>query len=154
MYIFLLTVAIVCADQAVKYAVRAFMAEGQSIEIIKGFFSLTYYRNDGAAFSSFRGQQVLLIAASVIAIFVALFFLWKERKGSLLLRLALALIIGGGAGNLIDRAIFAEVTDMLDFSIFPPIFNVADIAVVLGCGLFIIYIVFDEKIARKGHGGN
>lgn len=154
MYIFLLTVAIVCADQAVKYAVRALMTEGQSIEIIKGFFSLTYYRNDGAAFSSFRGQQVLLIAASVIAIFVALFFLWKERKGSLLFRIALALIAAGGMGNLIDRVAFAEVTDMLDFSIFPPIFNVADIAVVIGCGLFIIYVVFEERFARNGHVGN
>jgi len=58
------------------------------------------------------------------------------------------MIIAGGIGNLIDRMVFGWVTDMLDFSIFPPVFNVADIGVTLGCGMFVLYILMEERFQK------
>lgn len=113
--------------------------------MISDFFSLTYVRNDGAAFSSFRGQQLLLVAVSTAVVAVALIFLWKNRKKDKLLCSGLAMVAGGGAGNLIDRAVFGSVTDMFSFSIFPPVFNVADIGVVIGCSLIIVYSIVSER---------
>ena len=60
-------------------------------------------------------------------------------------KVALLCIIAGGIGNLIDRFFLGYVTDMLSFSIFPPVFNIADIAVCLGCGILIIYVLFFMK---------
>ena len=152
MYEAVLIIAIVVLDQITKFLVRSSMTLGESIDIIPGFFALTYFGNDGAAFSSFRGQRVLLIAVSIVAIILTLIFLWRNKKsggltyGNLLYTSALAMICGGGIGNLIDRAFFGTVTDMLDFSIFPPIFNVADIGVTCGCFMLIAYmLIFDKK---------
>ena len=163
MYEAVLVVLIVLADQISKIAVRANMALGESIDVIDGFFALTYYNNDGAAFSSFKGQRILLIVVSVIAIILTLIFLWMNKKsggagrGNLVYASALSLICGGGIGNLIDRVLFGSVTDMLSFSIFPPIFNVADIGVTVGCGLLIIYLLLIEgrepKKAEEAAGG-
>ena len=60
-------------------------------------------------------------------------------------KVALLCIIAGGIGNLIDRFLLGYVTDMLSFSIFPPVFNIADIAVCLGCGILIVYVLFFMK---------
>ncbi len=145
MIYFLLTAAIIFIDQIAKIAIRTMLTEGQSIKVISDFFSLTYVRNDGAAFSSFRGQQLLLVAVSTAVVAVALIFLWKNRKKDKLLCSGLAMVAGGGAGNLIDRALFGSVTDMFSFSIFPPVFNVADIGVVIGCSLIIVYSIVSER---------
>lgn len=145
MIYFLLTAAIIFIDQIAKIAIRTMLTEGQSIKVISDFFSLTYVRNDGAAFSSFRGQQLLLVAVSTAVVTVALIFLWKNRKKDKLLCSGLAMVAGGGAGNLIDRAVFGSVTDMFSFSIFPPVFNVADIGVVIGCSLIIVYSIVSER---------
>ena len=67
-------------------------------------------------------------------------------------KVALLCIIAGGIGNLIDRFLFGYVTDMISFSIFPPVFNIADISVVCGCGLLIIYVLFfmkDDKTNKE-----
>ncbi len=145
MIYFLLTAAIIFIDQIAKIAIRTMLTEGQSIKVISDFFSLTYVRNDGAAFSSFRGQQLLLVAVSTAVVAVALIFLWKNKKKDKLLCSGLAMVAGGGAGNLIDRAVFGSVTDMFSFSIFPPVFNVADIGVVIGCSLIIVYSIVSER---------
>ena len=145
MIYFLLTAAIIFIDHIAKIAIRTMLTEGQSIKVISDFFSLTYVRNDGAAFSSFRGQQLLLVAVSTAVVAVALIFLWKNRKKDKLLCSGLAMVAGGGAGNLIDRAVFGSVTDMFSFSIFPPVFNVADIGVVIGCSLIIVYSIVSER---------
>ena len=145
MIYFLLTAAIIFIDQIAKIAIRTMLTEGQSIKVISDFFSLTYVRNDGAAFSSFRGQQLLLVAVSTAVVAVALIFLWKNRKKDKLLCSGLAMVAGGGAGNLIDRAVFGSVTDMFSFSIFPPVFNVADIGVVIGCSFIIVYSIVSER---------
>lgn len=149
MKIVLLIAAVIGADQISKYIVRMTLAEGESFEVIRGFFAVTHFQNDGAAFSSFRGQRQLLILMSAVVVVCALVFLWRKRKESALLRISLALLASGGIGNLIDRAVFGTVTDMLSFSIFPPIFNIADSAVVIGCFLLLFYEFREDLMTRK-----
>lgn len=136
-------------DQLVKFLVRENLAVGESVNVIGEFFRLTHYENDGAAFSTMSGQRVILIIIPVIAIIAGAVVMYYNRNSHPIFRVSLSLIISGGMGNLIDRALAGTVTDMFDFSIFPPIFNVADICVVTGCGLLIIYVLFYEKIEKK-----
>ena len=140
----LLVIAIVTCDQLSKYAIRSLFSVNESVSVIGDFFELRYIQNDGAAFSSFAGKQAFLIAVSIIAIIGAAFFLRKMKSEGAMFKVALLCIIAGGIGNLIDRFFLGYVTDMLSFSIFPPVFNIADIAVCLGVFL-IIYVLFFMK---------
>ena len=141
----LLVIAIVACDQLSKYAIRSLFSETEAVSVLGDFFELRYIQNDGAAFSSFAGKQAFLIAVSIIAIIGAAFFLRKMKSEGAMFKVALLCIIAGGIGNLIDRFFLGYVTDMLSFSIFPPVFNIADIAVCLGCGILIIYVLFFMK---------
>lgn len=146
----LLVIAIVACDQLSKYAIRSLFNVNESVSVIGDFFELRYIQNDGAAFSSFAGKQTFLIAVSVIAIIGAAFFLRKMKSEGAMFKVALLCIIAGGIGNLIDRFLLGYVTDMLSFSIFPPVFNIADIAVCLGCGILIVYVLFFMKDDKPG----
>lgn len=141
----LLVIAIVACDQLSKYAIRSLFNVNESVSVFGDFFELRYIQNNGAAFSSFAGKQAFLIAVSIIAIIGAAFFLRKMKSEGAMFKVALLCIIAGGIGNLIDRFLLGYVTDMLSFSIFPPVFNIADIAVCLGCGILIVYVLFFMK---------
>ena len=149
MIILIPIVVIIVLDQLSKLAVRSSMSPGDSVSVIGNFFRITYFRNEGAAFSSLVGYRGLLIGFSAVATVAAFVFLMKYRGQSKLLDWSLVLIIGGGIGNLIDRIAFGYVTDMLSFSIFPPIFNVADIAITCGCFLLILFVLFDKSEVLK-----
>ena len=133
----------VIADQIFKFYIRTEMYLGQSKSIIGDFFRLTYVRNDGAAFGLFSGQHRLLILIPLAIMVCILIFILKHRKSAKLLKFSLTLIASGGIGNCIDRMFMGYVTVMFDFSIFPPVFNIADIAVTLGCILVIVYVLRD-----------
>ena len=135
-----LILLIILVDQAVKAAVRGSFGPGESKDIIGSFFSLTYVQNTGAAFSMFRGMDWLLMAVPVLAIAFGIWYMEKHRDQHWTLYQSLALTIGGGLSNLIDRLVFGFVTDMFDFH-FWPVFNVADIAICTGCGILVIYIL-------------
>lgn len=147
MIVAILIALIVLADQVTKILVRTFMTEGQSIEVIKGFFSLTYINNEGVAFSMLSGHRAIVTIVQIVCTALIFWFFLANKSQSRVFDGAMILIIAGGIGNIIDRIIFGKVTDMLSFSIFPPIFNVADIAVTIGCFLIIIYIILDYKKA-------
>ncbi|MCR5134335.1 MAG: signal peptidase II [Clostridiales bacterium] len=138
----------VALDQFVKHLVASGMTPGESIPVIEGVFHITRYHNTGAAFSSFEGQRLLLIVLPVVLIAVGLAYMWKHREGSRLLLVPIAMIIGGGIGNLIDRIALGYVVDMFDFRVFP-IFNVADSFVTVGCVLLCIYVLFFSDREHK-----
>lgn len=138
---YFLAIAIIAIDQMTKVLVRCNMYLGESIPVWGDFFRLTYIENTGAAFSMLSGQRLILVLVPVIAICGGLIYLHRHRGRHWSLYTSWAMIIGGGIGNLFDRVVFASVTDMFDFSIFPPVFNVADIGVTLGCALMVIYIL-------------
>lgn len=90
-----------------------------------------------------------MILVPILVICGALLVLHRKKGEHWSLYLSWALIIAGGVGNLIDRIALGFVTDMLDFSIFPPIFNVADIGVTSGCALFVVYILAGDRLKKS-----
>ncbi|MBQ2064291.1 MAG: signal peptidase II [Firmicutes bacterium] len=149
MYLYILIIiGAVALDQLVKYLVVQGMALGESIPVIEGIFHITRFHNTGAAFSSFEGQRVLLIAMPCVLIAAGLIYMWRHKEGSRLLLVPIAMIIGGGIGNLIDRALLGYVVDMFDFRVFP-IFNVADSFVTVGCILLCIYVLISPDSRKK-----
>jgi signal peptidase II len=120
-------------DQGIKSVVEGTMRVGQSINLVPGYLSLTYIKNDGGAFGILGGSQVLLLFGSAVAVVVVLWML-LSTKPSRLAALGGGLILGGAAGNLLDRLSTGEVTDYVHFS-FWYIFNAADTAIVVGVGL-------------------
>ena len=141
MYYFLIIIAVIILDQIIKKAVVASMALYESIPVIQDVFHITYIQNKGAAFSIMEGQINFLILLPMVMIIAAvIFMLVMRKKGHPVLMTSVALIAGGGIGNLIDRIALGYVVDYLDFRVFP-IFNLADIAVCVGCGLLVLYVL-------------
>lgn len=146
---YLLAAVIILVDQLSKVAIRMTMHVGESIEVLGDFFRITYIRNSGAAFSMLSGERLLLVAVPVIVVLGALFYFHRHRDKHWTFYTAWSMIIAGGIGNLIDRIVFGWVTDMFNFSIFPPVFNVADIGVTLGCALFVYYTLMEERLQKS-----
>ncbi|NLM51866.1 MAG: signal peptidase II [Firmicutes bacterium] len=134
MKVYILTFTILALDQILKWLVVRNMQLHQSLPVIKGIFHLTYVHNFGAAFSLFANYPVLLTLVALLIVLLLLIFLAKLPQQERLLRLALAIILGGALGNLLDRLRLGYVIDFLDFRIWP-VFNLADMAIVLGVGL-------------------
>ncbi|MGE5417009.1 MAG: signal peptidase II [Acidobacteriota bacterium] len=131
-------------DQLTKYVVRTEMYPGQVISLIDSVFSLTYVANRGGAFGLFQGMNLLFSLAAVIVLVGVLVFI-KLKRPSILIVSALALIGSGAAGNLIDRFAYGAVIDFLHIRYWP-VFNIADIAIVLGCAIiFLDMIVTDPN---------
>ncbi len=139
----LVAVTVVVADQLTKAWAERALADGP-IVIIDGFLRLRLTENPGAAFSSFQGAGPLL---AIIAVGVAAWIvIMIRRSGHTLEALALALVLGGAVGNLIDRLTRGEglldgpVVDFVDFSFFPT-FNVADAAISVGAVLLLVAVM-------------
>lgn len=140
---------IVFLDQLTKYLVDTFQP---NIVVIPGFFNLTYIKNAGAAFGIFQGKQTFLIGVSLLAIGLLLFLLLHEREEKTGLLLALALILGGTCGNLIDRIRSGVVIDFLLFYIKQyqwPAFNVADSSISIGVGVLILVTLLEGRKESK-----
>ena len=141
---YLVILGVLLTDHLVKLLVRSTMYCGQTIPVIGGIFSITYVQNRGAAFSLFTGRGKMIMVITFIALCIAVWYMEKHKNSHWTLLLSLELIIAGGVGNLIDRAVRGYVTDMFDMHFFP-VFNVADIALCVGCGFLILYMfVFDK----------
>ena len=135
----------VALDQGVKFLVRAAIPLHASQPFIPGLFDLTYIRNTGAAFSILRSQTWLLTVLSGVAVVVLLVLLLRRAIPSKLGMLSLSLLLAGAAGNFIDRLAFGYVTDMFQTTFMNfPVFNVADIGVVIG-GFFLVLAVLTAK---------
>ena len=130
-------------DQVSKHLVRAHFDLGESM-LESWPVRLTYVENTGSAFGLFTDQTVFLIAASAVAIAIMAYLFRRVGGSSVLLRTSLALQLAGGSSNLADRVRFGEVTDFVDFRVWP-IFNVADASVVIGIVILAYFILFQEK---------
>ena len=133
---------VVLIDQISKFV--AFNLQRDNIKVIEDFFYITKVKNTGAAWGSFSGQMWLFYIISVIAIYFLYKIYRESNQRSAYFSFAILLMLGGTLGNLIDRVFFNYVRDFLNFYIFTydyPVFNVADIALVIGVFLVLIYIV-------------
>ena len=140
-------------DQLTKWLAVINLKEQDPFVLIPGVFEFHYLENRGAAFGIFQGKQfVFLIGALLItAVIVVLYRKIPATKRFLPLRICSVLICAGAIGNMIDRMRLNYVIDFLYFSLIDfPIFNVADIYVVVACVLFAILILFvykDEELS-------
>jgi signal peptidase II len=135
--LFIIAAFVVGVDQLSKCIVAALMEAGQSIPVINNLLYITYVRNPGAAFGMLPYRTVFLIVVTLVVVVFIIYYYRTLPAGFTLLRLGLALQMGGAIGNLIDRVRSTYVVDFIDISFFPPVFNVADSAIVVGIILFL-----------------
>jgi signal peptidase II len=127
-------------DQISKIYIIKTMEVGNSIPVIENIFHITYVKNPGAAFGILQHQTGLFIAIAVLLLAAVLYFYPRLPQGYPLIRVAIGLQAGGAVGNLLDRVRTGYVTDFFDFRVWP-VFNVADMAIVVGVGLLFLEIV-------------
>src|ERR687890_1204407 len=142
-----IAVAVFFIDQGLKSLVENSMRVGESISLVPGFLDLTYIKNDGGAFGILGGSRLLLLAGSTVAVVVVLWLLLSGRP-TRLATVGCGLILGGAAGNLLDRLASGEVTDYVHFS-FWYIFNAADAAIVVGVGLLLLSALRPERAGQR-----
>lgn len=139
-------------DQITKLLIITKMNLNDSISIIKSFFSITYVRNYGAAWSILEGNTFFLILIAILAIaFIYIYFI-KNKHLSILEIIIYGMLIGGILGNLVDRLIYNYVIDFLDFNILGykfPVFNIADILIVVSTSLMILMIIRESDKNEK-----
>ena len=138
MIVFVLIALVLVLDQLTKWLVRTHFLLGESYDVIDGIFSITYIENKGAAFGLGEGNAFVFILVAVLVSVIMIYY-YKKQEKNFWLSLGVSLILSGAWGNLIDRVMKSSVTDMFNFHIWP-VFNIADIAVCLGCFFFILYI--------------
>ncbi len=128
-------------DRLTKAFISTNMRLGQSIPVIENIFHITFKTNDGAAFSILSGRVPFLILATLLIIGALVALIIVKKPKSKIFSIAVSLIISGAVGNLVDRIALGHVVDFLDARFIDfPIFNVADICVVIGAALFCIYV--------------
>ncbi len=145
---YIISIVIVALDQLVKHLIRTGMTYRQSIPVIKNVLHLSYVKNTGMSFGLFPGVNIVfLVIATIIVLSIVIF----ERRGKLKTpaeRFFFGMILGGAAGNLIDRYLFGFITDFIDFRIFP-VFNIADSCICVGA-FFLFIIYFKKKPESSG----
>ncbi|MBA3005671.1 MAG: signal peptidase II [Proteobacteria bacterium] len=145
--------AVVVGDQLTKLWILNSFSLYESLEIIPGFFSLTYLTNKGAAFGFLAGQtgawrHYLFLVLGAVALMVIVIAWFRMRHAHWLYSISLPLIGGGALGNLIDRIRHGSVVDFLDVFIGThhwPAFNVADSAISIGVAVFLLANILEDS---------
>ncbi len=138
MRLLLVVAAVVGLDQLTKCLISHFMNTGESITVIPRLLHLTHIKNPGASFGLLPYRTIFLISITLIVMVFMLIYYRALPKNYYAMRFGLALQLGGALGNLIDRLRHGQVTDFIDLKFFPPVFNIADSAIVIGVAMFII----------------
>ncbi len=141
MFYAILTAALVVVDQIVKYLVRANIELGGSVPFLPCILDLTYVQNTGAAFSMLRSHTWVLTLTSAVVVLAVCALIVKGFFKNRLGLWSAALVLAGGMGNLIDRAVFGFVTDMFKTTFMNfAVFNVADCCITIGVPLLFLYV--------------
>jgi signal peptidase II len=154
-----ITILVVLLDQLSKAWILATLRLHEGFPLIDGFVNIVHVRNPGAAFGFLAGapplfRYIFFIAVTVAAIVLILHYLRVSRIEETSLISALALILSGAVGNLIDRVRFGEVVDYLDVylgSYHWPAFNVADSAITIGAGVLMAVLLRRRKERTEGN---
>lgn len=148
----LIALLIPLADQVSKWIIVSRLSLHESIPILPGLLWITRIHNSGIAFGFFPGLPRVFMAVTVLSMLVVLYFYLTIQPRTLLTTLGCAFILGGAAGNLIDRIHYGHVVDFINFS-FWPAFNLADSAVSIGVALLLASFLFEKK-ELKEHASN
>lgn len=154
----IIIVLAIAVDQVSKYLSAAYLSGTDTLPVIENILHFTYVENRGAAFGMLSEHRWVFMLLSVVGIAALVFWLIKTKPQSRLINVAVALIIGGGIGNMIDRIFRGYVIDFIDCRFINfYVFNIADSCVCVGCALamlgLIIEIVNEERV-KKAHGGD
>ncbi len=151
--------SIVLTDQLMKYLVVYALKPVGTVTVIPGLLDFTYVENRGAAFGILENQRWFFIVATILVMVLLVVLLFRKGGTSKMFAASIALIVGGGIGNLIDRIFLGYVVDYLQLSFFPPVCNFADYCVVAGTALLMVYILFfsdamnkDKKTRKQSNG--
>jgi signal peptidase II len=153
----LTTLLLLIADQATKYWATVVLKPVFLIEVIPGFFRLTYATNRGVAFSLFADSEMeiryILAGVSLLAAVMVSAYQWRTPVRKVGLNMAFSLMLAGIIGNLIDRIRLGEVVDFIDLhwaEVYTwPTFNVADAAICVGAGLLALQLIIEERAAQR-----
>jgi len=145
-FILLTALFFILLDQLTKVIIQHYLTLNQSVPVLKGFLYFTLVCNRGAAFGLFQNQIFLFVLTAVLAVVLLWLEIKKNRQGSRLYNLAMALLLAGALGNLIDRLSRGCVVDFIDFRVWP-VFNVADSAISIGAVLLgYHFLMTNDKI--------
>lgn len=144
--VYIITLLSFIIDQVSKALVSTCFSLNESVRLINNFLYLNYINNTGASFSILTNKKYLLIVLSLIAIIIIIRYI-NTFKNTIFNRIGLGLLLGGILGNLSDRILFGYVKDFISLYIFGysfPVFNIADICIVVGVIILIISILRGE----------
>ena len=147
-----LTLSVFLTDQVSKRLIQGSLRPGESIPAIPGVLRISYTRNDGGAFGILGGHSGLLLIGSAVAVAVVLWML-RQRPPARAPALGCGRILGCAAGNLLDRLTAGDVVDFLALEFWPlrewPVFNTADIAIVLGVAVLFLAALRPEATQQE-----
>lgn len=155
--IFIISGLIALADQLIKVIVVKYLMPLNGVSLINNFLNLTYVENRGAAWGILLGARWFLITISILAIYGVVKYFLLDEKITKVEFVGYILLLGGIIGNLIDRFTRGYVIDYIDFrfgSYQFPVFNLADMVIVIGAGLIIIHLVKNAVMQRKNSENN
>ncbi|MCH5296499.1 MAG: signal peptidase II [Ruminococcus sp.] len=136
---------IAAADQVIKYFISTNLKPVGSVTVIDNILDFTYVENRGVAFGMFSGMRWIFIVLTALLICAIVIYMFKKKPQSKLFYVCVALIVGGGIGNLIDRIFYGYVIDYISLSFFQPVCNFADYCITVGTFLLVIYVLFFAK---------
>lgn len=151
----IVTIALILLDQGTKLWALSSLKPIHNMTLIEGFLDLTFVENRGVAFGMFSGKRwFILVLTGLIAGALVYFYRTLPKKAEYVpVRMSLLLILSGAVGNIIDRVFRGYVVDFFEFTFFDwPVFNVADIYVVVGVILLtflILFVVKDDDLSMK-----
>lgn len=145
--LFLIAGLIILLDQTTKYIVRSNLALGEVYRPdlwISQFARIVHWQNTGAAFGMFQSMGTVFMILSMIVSASIIYYYPQVPRQDKLIRLAMAMLLGGAVGNLIDRLYQGYVTDFVSVGEFP-VFNVADACISLGVVVLFVGMWFQER---------
>ena len=146
----LFTAVLIFADRLSKVMAAKYLVDGTVMTVIPYFLGLRYLENTGMAFSMLSGKTVFLAVITAAALIIMAYFLFVKNYGERFERFCFILIFAGGVGNLIDRVFQGYVIDYFEFLFMDfAIFNVADVYVCVGVGLYAIYTFYTEFYKKE-----
>ena len=140
--IIIITFLVFLFDILSKIVVINYLQLEESVKVINNFLYLTYVRNTGAAWSILSNNSYVVLGISLLIIVGIIWYIWKNKIDNRFEEVAYSLVLGGAIGNFINRLFYGYVIDFIDIKIFGydyPIFNLADVFIVIGVILLIIY---------------
>lgn len=149
-----LSFLVLLTDQFSKFLALHYLVPGRSLPLVENVFHLTLVHNPGIAFGLFQEHEGILFFLISVSMIVLMLIGVRMQSAPAAARIGFALILGGAAGNWIDRLRYQAVVDFLDFRIWP-VFNLADTAISVGVGLYLLLLFFQRDPApdRAGSPG-